>query len=180
MPFIGTVLPAPVPTLKIVTPVALPAGTIGVAFSQVIATSGGTAPIKFAVTGLPAGLSLGTQTSTTAIPIVGSPTAAGTFSPKVTATDSSSPAQTVAQIFSLTVALNNPIVTASATPTFQVTVPVSVTFSATGCAAACVWSIAGSLPSGVVFTPSLTNKSQATLSGAPTAAVAYNFTVQAQ
>ncbi|MBB4105838.1 beta strand repeat-containing protein [Allorhizobium borbori] len=64
---------------------ALTSGTVGTAYSQTLAASGGTAPYTYAVTSgsLPAGLSLNTSTGA----ISGTPTTAGNASFSITATD---------------------------------------------------------------------------------------------
>jgi hypothetical protein len=64
---------------------ALPAGTVGEAYSQTFTTTNGTAPYSYAVTSgvLPAGLVLDGATGT----IDGTPTAAGSFDFTVTVTD---------------------------------------------------------------------------------------------
>src|SRR5664280_526997 len=69
-----------------VSPASLPAGTQGVAYSQTITASGGTAPYTFARTSgaLPTGL-----TMTSGGVLSGTPTANGTFNFDVTATDTS-------------------------------------------------------------------------------------------
>ena len=65
---------------------ALPAARIGITYSQALTASGGTGPYTFALTGgqLPAGLSLSAGGV-----LSGTPTAGGTFSITVRATDSS-------------------------------------------------------------------------------------------
>ena len=64
---------------------ALTSGTVGTAYSQTLAASGGTAPYTYAVTSgsLPAGLSLNTATGA----ISGTPATAGNASFSITATD---------------------------------------------------------------------------------------------
>ncbi len=73
----------PCPTLT-VNPASLPNGFQSTAYSQTSTATGGTAPYTFAVTlgGLPLGLTLASNGALT-----GTPTAAGTFSFTVTATD---------------------------------------------------------------------------------------------
>lgn len=69
-----------------VEPPTLPAATVGLAYAQVLAGGGGTAPYTFAVTAgsLPAGLTLGTDGA-----LSGTPSAGGSFNFTVTATDAS-------------------------------------------------------------------------------------------
>ena len=101
-----------------VSPAALPAATLSAAYSQTLAASGGIAPYSYAVTAgaLPAGLSLAAGGS-----LSGTPSAQGSFSFTVTATDSHAshftgargytlavnPATPTAGAVSLTVAYNS-------------------------------------------------------------------------
>ena len=73
------------PTITI-DPATLPAATVGVAYSQTLTASGGTAPYTYEVTTgtLPAGLTLNPDTGV----ISGTPTASGAFTFTITATDS--------------------------------------------------------------------------------------------
>lgn len=62
-------------------------------------------------------------------------------------------------------------------PVFQVSVPVSETFTATGCKALqCVWSSSGTLPPGVTFA---TVGANGVLSGIPTTAGTFTFSINA-
>ena len=85
-----------------VTTTSLPGATIGTAYSQTLAASGGTAPYTWSVSvgALPAGLRLAAATGV----ISGTPTTAGTASFTVTATDSATPANTATKALSITVA----------------------------------------------------------------------------
>jgi hypothetical protein len=69
-----------------ISPATLPAGLVGAPYSQAVTATGGTAPYTYAVTAgaLPAGLVLDPNTGL----ISGTPTAGGTFSFTITATDS--------------------------------------------------------------------------------------------
>ncbi len=90
-----------------ITQTSLPAGQQDVAYSVSLTASGGTAPYTFAVTGgaLPSGLALATNGT-----LAGTPTANGSFSVTITASDSSTgdgPSR-VSQTFSLQIALPAP------------------------------------------------------------------------
>ncbi|WP_010407372.1 autotransporter domain-containing protein, partial [Sphingomonas echinoides] len=90
-----------------ITQTSLPAGQQDVAYSVALTASGGTAPYTFAVTGgaLPSGLALAANGT-----LAGTPTANGTFSVTITASDSSTgdgPSR-VSQTFSLQIALPAP------------------------------------------------------------------------
>ncbi|MCE4063424.1 IPT/TIG domain-containing protein [Pandoraea sputorum] len=76
-----------VPVLD-VTPNPLPAATLGQAYSQVIAGSGGNGPYTFTVTGLPNGLTATSGSS--GVTIAGTPTAAGPATLAVKITDNTS------------------------------------------------------------------------------------------
>jgi Ice-binding-like/Putative Ig domain len=79
-------LPPLCPVITLAPP-TLPNGTVGVAYSQTITASGGTAPYNFSVTAgtLPAGLTL-TAAGTLGL-LSGTPTAAGTSTFTIRATD---------------------------------------------------------------------------------------------
>lgn len=72
----------------VVTPAALPNGTVGLAYAQTISASGGVAPYSFSVTGgaLPPGFTLASSGASTAL-LAGTPTSPGTFTFTVSATD---------------------------------------------------------------------------------------------
>ena len=125
------------PTI-VVAPATLPNGTVGAAYSQTFSASGGTASYSFAVINgtLPNGLSL----SSTGV-LAGTPTAGGSFTFTVTATDASTgsgpysgaraytvtiAAQPVTAAPVLTAPANNSV-TNSATPTFSGTAPAGST-----------------------------------------------------
>ncbi|GAC1702498.1 MAG: hypothetical protein NVS9B4_08040 [Candidatus Acidiferrum sp.] len=85
-----------------ITTTTLPSATIGVAYNASVQSSGGTPPVTWAVTVgvLPTGLALNSSTGA----ITGTPTALGTSTFTVQATDSATPtAQTKTQALSITV-----------------------------------------------------------------------------
>jgi large repetitive protein len=144
------------------------AGEVGVAYSQQPVLSGGTAPFSWAISSgsLPAGLGINATTGL----VSGTPTASGSFSLTVSATDSFS------QVASKTVTIvvvARPAFSATAPPNGQVGVAYSTTFAVTGGSLPLTWSIsAGSAPPGLSL-----NASTGVLSGTPSATGTSSFSV---
>jgi hypothetical protein len=165
-----TILPSAAVTLT-VSPAALPAMTVGTAVAQTITAAPGTAPYTFAVTAgaLPAGLALSTGGALT-----GTPTAAGAYNVTVTATDAAANTGTRAYTGTIGSATVGLTITPPTLPAITVGVPFSQTITATGGTAPYSFAItAGELPAGLTFT------ADGLLSGTPTTAQAYAFTVTA-
>ncbi|AEY65325.1 S-layer homology domain-containing protein [Clostridium sp. BNL1100] len=78
---------------------SLPNGKVGTAYSYELNAVGGTAPYKWSVEGLPAGLSITNEGE-----IKGTPVVAGTFSVNVNAEDSSNPIMSVSKTLSIVIA----------------------------------------------------------------------------
>lgn len=162
------------PTLTL-TPATLSAATAEAAYNQSFTTTGGTQPYTYTVASgsLPPGLSL----STSGV-LSGTPTAAGSYSFAVRSTDSST--GTGAPFFttlSYTLQVNAPSVTISPTtlPNPQVSGAYSQQLTASGGNGSYTFSVsAGALPTG------LTLSAAGLLSGTPTAAGSYSFTVTAK
>jgi len=157
-----------------ITTASLPAGTLGVAYSQPLAATGGTAPLSWSLSAgtLPAGLSL-----SSAGVISGTPTTAGTANFTVKVTDASSPAQSATKALSLTVggSVVSPlkITTKSPLPAARVGVAYSKSLVAKGGTPPYSWSVlSGTLPAG------LSLSSAGVISGSPTNAGTSNFTVK--
>jgi hypothetical protein len=147
-------------------PLSLPcpsttAGDVGAAFSSQLAATGGVTPYSYAVVGtLPAGLTL-----SGAGLVSGTPTAAGTFTIKVTdATGATSTSCT----FTISNVLTLPCPT---TTTGEVGVSFSSQLSAAGGAAPYTYAVVGTLPAG------LTLSGTGLVSGTPTAAGTFTIKV---
>ncbi|WEK07703.1 MAG: putative Ig domain-containing protein [Candidatus Pseudomonas colombiensis] len=157
------------PTISI-SPSVLSAFIAGSAYSQTISATGGTAPYSYAITSgsLPAGLSLNTSTGV----ISGTPTNPGAYNFTVTATDDNS--VTSSRSYSGTVAAATIIVSPTTLSNLTVGTAFSNTLSASGGTAPYTFTItSGTLPTGATL------GTGGILSGTPTSAGTYNFTVTA-
>ena len=169
------VVPSPTVQLLTINTTSLAGGTVNTAYSTTLSASGGTAPYvwKLASGQLPTGLTL-SSTGT----ISGTATTAGLFSFTAQATDSASISQAASTALSITIASAPAApqlsVTTSSLPGGTANTSYSANFSATGGNSPYAWSvISGQLPTG------LTLSSGGSLSGNPSAAGQFNFTVQA-
>ncbi|MFV0458314.1 MAG: putative Ig domain-containing protein [Actinomycetales bacterium] len=155
-----------------ITTTSLPAASAGSPYSQAIAAEGGTAPYTYALTSgaLPTGVSLSTSGA-----LSGTPTAAGSFTFEITATDSTSgTALTDVQAYTMAVALPTVTLDPSAPPGSQIGTAYSHVFSASGGVAPYTYAVTGgSLPTG------LTLSAGGTLSGTPTSSGSFTFTLTA-
>jgi uncharacterized protein YhjY with autotransporter beta-barrel domain len=151
-----------------VNPPVLPAGTVGAPYAQSLTSSGPT-PTTFVVSAgaLPAGVTLAADGT-----LAGTPTAPASYTFDVQATDASGCLGTR----TYTVAIAAPVITLSpaALPNGTVGVPYAQTATASGGSAPYTFTVtAGSLPTGVVLAAG------GALSGTPTVAGAYNYTITA-
>jgi hypothetical protein len=147
----------------------LPNWTINQPYRQTFATSGGTTPFTFSVTsgGLPDGLNLN---STSGL-ISGMPTATGSFSFTISLIDAAG--ATVSQSSALTINAA-PSITTTSLPDTTIGQPYTQTVVTSGGTAPLTFSVsAGSLPAG------LNLDSIGNLTGTPTTAGTYSFTIQA-
>ena len=158
----------------VVSPTSLPNGASGVAYSQTLSASGGTAPYAYTISAgaLPAGLSL-----TSAGTLSGVPTTSGSFGFTVTATDATTGATAPyagARAYTLVIAAPTITVDTASLPTAAVGAAYSQTLTASGGAAPYSFAVtSGALPAGVSLS------STGVLSGAPTQGGGFAFTVTA-
>jgi outer membrane autotransporter protein len=160
-----------VPTVTL-TPATLPGGTAGTAYTQVLTIAGGIAPYTVTQTGaLPMGLTFNAATRT----FSGTPTQAGTFNISVAVTDSTGgTAATVTNAYTLTIATPTLAMTPATVPASTAGVPFAQTFVASGGIAPYTYALsAGALPAGLTLTAA------GALSGTPTVAGTFNFSVRA-
>jgi hypothetical protein len=158
------------PPLSITTPSPLPAGTVGINYSQTLAVTGGTSPYVWTVTTgtLPAGLALNSGTGL----ISGTPTTAATSNFTVQVKDVNG--ATASKAFALTVNPPLSITTNSPLPTGTVGASYSQTIAATGGSGQYTWTVSvGALPAGLSL-----NSATGIISGTPSASGPSNFTIQ--
>jgi hypothetical protein len=147
-------------TTLAITTTSLPAAQLGVPYSTTLATSGGTKPYTWALTGtLPAGLAFNTATGA----ITGTPTAvsAGT-SLTFKVTDSGTPPQSSSKTLTLTVSAATLSISTLALPAGQVGKAYTTTLVGNGGTTPYTWSVTGALPAGLAF-----NGASGVLSGTP-------------
>ncbi len=145
----------------------------GVYYWGTVTVSGGTGPYAWSVTGLPAGLTASGAGAT--LTISGDPQAAGTFTPQISVSDSSSPQLTGNTSFALTVdgAAVSPLVISGYLPDAAVGQAYSATVIGTGGDGSYNWSVTG-LPDGLTATAS---GGTLMVSGTPTDGGGFSVTV---
>ena len=159
-----------------IMPATLPAAAVGTPYSATLTASGGTSPYTYAISAgaLPGGITL------TGGVLAGTPTASGTFSFSVTATDSTPAPGTITGTVMYTLTVNAAVVVA---PTITIT-PATLTAATAGTAYSATLTASGgvspytyivtsgALPAGITLTGGV-------LAGTPTAIGTFNFTVAA-
>src|SRR5262249_14514359 len=145
------------------------------AYSQTVSASGGTSPYTYSVSvgSLPTGLSLNSSTGA----ITGTPTVANTFSFTIKAVDSTTGTGSPfsgTQAYSVTITAPPLSLVSTPSTNTKIGVAYSQTNVASGGTGSYTYSIsAGALPAGLTL-----NTSTGTVSGTPTAAGAFSYTVQ--
>ena len=167
------------PPVPVIAPTTLPGGAVGTAYSQTLTVSGGLGPYTWSVSvgTLPAGLTLAGNGSTATIS--GTPT---TLQSNVAFTiqvaDTSNPSQKGTQAYTVTIAAAPPLsVTTASLPAGTVSAVYPATqLAATGGVAPYSWLLVtpgtGPLPPGLTF------GTTGQITGTPTTAGTYPFTVQ--
>jgi hypothetical protein len=156
------------PVLSITT-TALPGATVGAAYSQSLAATGGTPPYTWSLLNgaLPGGLTLSTSGS-----IAGTATTGGTFS--FTAKVADSAGVIAIRQLSIAVAGGMSIATAASLPNGKLNASYTQSLAAAGGTPPYTWSLtAGALPAG------LTLSAAGAISGSPTASGTFQFTATA-
>ena len=158
-----------------VNPATLPNGIVGIAYSQTISAVGGTAPYTFTVSSgaLPPGLTLNATTGV----IAGTPTLAGTFNFTVTATDSNGCPGSRPYSIAMAGSSVCPVITVNPAtlPPGVIGTPYSQTITAVGGTPPYTFTVtSGTLPPGLTLNPTT-----GILSGTPTTAGQFNFTITA-
>jgi putative Ig domain-containing protein len=166
---------SPGPTPPAITTSSLPPGQVAKAYSDTLAVSGGTAPYTWSVSsGTVPGLALAAATGQYA----GMPSQSGNFGVTVKVSDSSSPQQTTSKSYTVAITAATPtpvVIGTTSVPGGQVATAYSTTLSASGGTAPYSWSISsGALPGGLGLAAA-----SGTISGTPTAAGSFTFTVKA-
>jgi uncharacterized protein (TIGR03437 family) len=156
-------------SFTITTPCPLPQGTVGANYEVQLETANGKAPVQFAyLEGLvPPGL-----TFTQSGGLFGTPTAQGTLTFTIRATDGNATVVTKACSITIAPSSANPLQIATSCPLPQATTnqPYSTTLTASGGAPTYVWTIAfGSLPVGLALS------ANGSISGTATVSAVYNF-----
>ena len=156
------------PVLSIVTD-ALPPGAVGDPYDQTLTATGGAVPFRWVLLGntAPPGLSLSFDGR-----LAGTPTASGTFTFTVMVRDAVEiDMQTAMRTFTL--AVGPPVILTTSLPDTEVGQAYSATLVAAGTTGAVTWSlVSGTIPEGLILEPS------GLISGAPTTAGDYSFTVR--
>ncbi len=153
------------PRLVITSGSPLNPGTVGFLFSQTFQATGGSPPLVWSLGGAPPGLALSPGGV-----LSGTPSTAGTFVFPVQVTDAIGATATI----NARVTINPPpVITTTALPAGLVGAPYSQTLAAAGGSPPLFWLLlSGSFP------PGLTLTGAGAISGAPTTAGTYNFTIQ--
>ncbi len=161
-----------------ITTTSVPNGTVNSAYSATIRASGGCTPYRWALSGkLPSGVITITSSTTTALYLSGTPTTAGTYNFTIKVTGCSGDVSQVSYKVVIQAAASNVSITTTSVPNGTVSKPYSATIRASGGCTPYRWALSGKLPAGVITITSST-ATALYLSGTPTTAGTYNFTIK--
>src|SRR5207302_383043 len=163
--------PVPAPAPLAVATSSLPGATQGSSYGTVLEARGGVTPYSWSAAGLPAGLSLNTDTGR----IGGSRSLAGNYTVTATVRDSATSPASASRSFSLSIAATTVSPVSIITPSLPAATAGSsynTMLQASGGVTPYVWSMAtGQLPLGLSL-----NASTGVISGTPSASGTYGFT----
>jgi Putative Ig domain len=137
------------PAKLAISTTALPAATVGTAYSATMTASGGTTPYTFSASGLPSGLSINSSTGV----LSGTPaqSAVGTASVTLSAADAGQPQQSASTTLSLTVnalTTNGPTISNTSLPNGTIGASYNATINVSGGSSPFAFSASG-LPAGL-------------------------------
>jgi len=166
--FSGTIAPR-----LTVTPSASATMQVGQSYSQTNVASGGSPPYTYSVgASLPPGTSLNTATGT----VSGTPTTAGSFNYTIIVTDSTTP--TAQSATSATVSATIAPAPLTITPTASATMQVGQSYSQTNVASGGTTPYTYAVSSGALPAGTTLNISSGTVSGTPTTAGPFSYTIK--
>jgi len=171
---VAVCLTGPICPVVTLAPTTLPDGVVGTAYSQTITASGGTGPYTFAVSSgiLPPPLAIGLNTGA----ITGTPTTAGTYTFTITATDANGcPGSRPYTVSIAAPGCNVILLNPASLPSGVLGTPYSSGVTASGGTAPYAYAVtSGALPTGL--SP---DASTGAITGTPTAAGIFTFTITA-
>jgi hypothetical protein len=159
----------------VISTTSLPDGQAGAVYSQTLSATGGTGTKSWALAmgsnPLPTGLTLSAGGTLSGTPVNG-----GTFTFTVMVSDQTNPAQSDTQGLSLTIAAAPLVISTTSLPNAVLNGSYNQTLAATGGTLPFNWTVAaGTLPTGLSL-----NASTGAITGTPTVANTFNFTVQVE
>ncbi len=151
-----------------ITTTTLPNGTVGTAYSQTVAATGGVTPYTWTSSGLPPGLTINASSGA----ITGTPTTIGSTTVTVTVTDSAKTAANKSFTFQIGPAVAPLTITTTSLPNGAVGTAYSQTVAATGGTTPYKFALSSTSNDGLTI-----NSTTGVISGTPTTAGSFTLTV---